>query len=120
MALDPQSRRWFRHGAPYGAVLLSVVIFAPVLIWNAQHDWASFAYQGADRFAAPRRFSTHELLGSVLAILTPVVLLAIRVLAGRRSLDANSSNASRIRLHEARARSSATHKTHWTGPLWLL
>jgi dolichol-phosphate mannosyltransferase len=35
MTLDPQSRRWFRHGAPYGAVLLAVVIFAPVLIWNA-------------------------------------------------------------------------------------
>ena len=131
MALDPPSRRWFRHGAPYGAVLLSVVIFAPVLIWNAQHDWASFAYQGADRFAAPRRFSTHELLGSVLAVLTPVVLLlAIRVLAGRRSLDANSSNASRIRLYcqvftlvplAVFVIFSITHrvKLNWTGPLWL-
>jgi dolichol-phosphate mannosyltransferase len=129
MALDPQSRRWFRHGAPYGAVLLSVVIFAPVLIWNAQHDWASFAYQGADRFAAPRRFSTHELLGSVLAVLTPVVLLlAIRVLAGR--LDAKSSNASRIRLYcqvftlvplAVFVIFSITHrvKLNWTGPLWL-
>jgi dolichol-phosphate mannosyltransferase len=131
MALDPRSRRWFRHATPYGAVLLSLVIFSPVLIWNAQHDWASFAYQGADRLAAPRRFSTHELLGSILVVLTPVApLLAIRVLAERRSLDANSSNASRVRLYcqvftlvplAVFVIFSVTHrvKLNWTGPLWL-
>jgi dolichol-phosphate mannosyltransferase len=131
MALDPSSRRWFRHAAPYGAVLLSVVIFTPVLIWNAQHDWASFAYQGADRVTAPWRFSTHELLGSILAVLTPVAfLLAIRVLAERRSLDANSSHASRVRLYcqvftlvplAVFVIFSVTHrvKLNWTGPLWL-
>src|SRR4029453_8615445 len=91
MALDLQSRRWFRHPAPYGAVLLSAAIFTPVLIWNAQHDWASFTYQGVNRVAAPWRFSTHELLGSILAVLTPVVLLlAICVLANRRSLEPSS------------------------------
>jgi dolichol-phosphate mannosyltransferase len=131
MTLDPQSRRWFRHGAPYGAVLLAVVIFAPVLVWNAQHDWASFAYQGADRIAAPRRFSMHELLGSILVVLTPVaLLLAIRVLAERRSFGANSSNAYRIRLFyqvftlvplAVFVIFSITHrvKLNWTGPLWL-
>ena len=131
MALDPQSRRWFRHYAPYAAVLLSAVFFAPVLIWNAQHDWASFVYQGADRIAAPRRFSTHELLGSILALLTPVaLLLAIRVIAERRSLDASCSNASRVRLYcqvfilvplTVFVIFSITHrvKLNWTGPLWL-
>ncbi len=131
MMLDPRSRRWFRHGAPYGAVLLSVVIFSPVLIWNAQHDWASFAYQGVNRVAAPRRFSTHELLGSILVVLTPVaLLLAIRILAERRSLEVNSSNASRVRLFcqvftlvplAVFLIFSITHrvKLNWTGPLWL-
>jgi dolichol-phosphate mannosyltransferase len=127
MALDSQSRRWFRHGAPYGAVLLAAIIFTPVLIWNAQHDWASFAYQGAARVAAPRRFSTHELLGSILVVLTPVVLLlAFRVLVQGRSPDANS----RIRLFcqvftlvplAVFVIFSITHrvKLNWTGPLWL-
>jgi dolichol-phosphate mannosyltransferase len=131
MTLDPQSRRWFRHGAPYGAALMAVVIFAPVLIWNAQHDWASFAYQGADRIAAPRRFSAHELLGSILVVLTPVAfLLAIRVLAERRSFGANSNHAYRIRLFyqvftlvplSVFVIFSITHrvKLNWTGPLWL-
>jgi dolichol-phosphate mannosyltransferase len=127
MALDPQSRRWFRSGAPYGAVLLAAVIFTPVLIWNAQHDWASFAYQGVARVTAPRRFSAHELLGSILVILTPLVLLlAIHALAPRRSLDVNS----RVRLFcqiftlvplAVFVIFSLTHrvKLNWTGPLWL-
>jgi dolichol-phosphate mannosyltransferase len=131
MALDLQSRRWFRHPAPYGAVLLSAAIFTPVLIWNAQHDWASFTYQGVNRVAAPWRFSTHELLGSILAVLTPVVLLlAIRVLANRRSLEASSNNGSRVRLFcqiftlvplAVFVIFSITHrvKLNWTGPLWL-
>jgi dolichol-phosphate mannosyltransferase len=131
MALDPPSRRWFRHRAPYGAVVLSVIIFTPVLIWNAQHDWASFAYQGTDRIAAPWRFSTHELLGSILVLLTPVaLLLAIRVLAGRRPLDVTSINTPRVRLFcqvftlvplAMFVIFSITHrvKLNWTGPLWL-
>ena len=77
MALDSQSRRWFRNRAPYGAVLLSAAIFTPVLIWNAQNNWASFAYQGMNRVAAPWRFSTHELLGSILVVLTPVCFFSL-------------------------------------------
>jgi dolichol-phosphate mannosyltransferase len=131
MALDPQSRRWFRNGAPYSAVLLSAIIFAPVLVWNAQHDWASFAYQGRDRVAVPWRFSTHELLGSILVVLTPVALfLAVRVLAERRSLDAKSSYAARVRLFcrvftlvplAVFVIFSMMHrvKLNWTGPVWL-
>jgi dolichol-phosphate mannosyltransferase len=131
MALDSQSRRWFRHGAPYGAVLLSLALFTPVLIWNAQHDWASFTYQSVNRVAAPWRFSMHELLGSILVVLTPVVLLlAIRVLTGRRSLKTSSKNDARVRLFcqvftlvplAVFVIFSITHrvKLNWTGPLWL-
>ena len=131
MAVDSQSRRWFRHGAPYGAVLLSAAIFTQVLIWNARHDWASFAYQGVNRVATPWRFSTPALLGSILVVLSPVVLLlAIRVLAERRSLETSSHNGSRVRLFcqiftlvplAVFVIFSITHrvKLNWTGPLWL-
>ena len=73
----------------------------------------------------------HELLGSILVVLTPVaLLLAIRVLAERRSFGANSSNAYRIRLFyqvftlvplAVFVIFSITHrvKLNWTGPLWL-
>lgn len=37
---------WLRHPAPYAALLLALLVAAPVMIWNAQHDWVSFAFQG--------------------------------------------------------------------------
>ncbi|WP_245452484.1 glycosyltransferase family 39 protein [Bradyrhizobium forestalis] len=38
--------RWLRSPYPYLAVLVAMAVFSPVLIWNAQHDWASFRFQG--------------------------------------------------------------------------
>jgi NAD(P)-dependent dehydrogenase (short-subunit alcohol dehydrogenase family) len=29
------------------AAALALAVFAPVIAWNASHDWASFAFQGA-------------------------------------------------------------------------
>src|SRR5437868_5314789 len=45
-ALVPDWRgRWLRSPYPYLAALIAIVVFLPVLIWNAQHDWASFRFQ---------------------------------------------------------------------------
>ena len=45
-ALVPDWRwRRLRSPYPYLAVLIALVLFSPVLIWNAQHDWASFRFQ---------------------------------------------------------------------------
>jgi dolichol-phosphate mannosyltransferase len=47
LTLDPHSR-WFRRSAPYDAVLLAVVIFAPVSS-GMRSATGRLAYQGADR-----------------------------------------------------------------------
>lgn len=39
-------RRLLLHPAPWIGALIALAVFSPVLIWNAQHDWVSFAYQG--------------------------------------------------------------------------
>ncbi len=36
---------WFKSYQMYVAVIISIICFMPVLIWNWQHDWASFSYQ---------------------------------------------------------------------------
>src|SRR6476620_11064561 len=38
-------RRWLFGPWPWLAALIALVVFAPVLIWNTQHDWASFRFQ---------------------------------------------------------------------------
>lgn len=46
-------RPWRRHFLtvhPYVAFLLAAMLFSPVIIWNAQHDWASFRFQFMDRW----------------------------------------------------------------------
>lgn len=40
------ARRWLFHPAPYVAVLIALVVFSPVIVWNAQNHWASFGFQG--------------------------------------------------------------------------
>ena len=47
LALSPSERRWFRHPAPYFAAMLAGLIVLPVFVWNAQHDWVSFVFQGS-------------------------------------------------------------------------
>jgi 4-amino-4-deoxy-L-arabinose transferase-like glycosyltransferase len=45
--MAPKQRRWLGHPAPYVAAAVALAMTAPVFIWNAQHGWASFQFQGA-------------------------------------------------------------------------
>jgi 4-amino-4-deoxy-L-arabinose transferase-like glycosyltransferase len=82
-------RRWLFSQYPWRAALIAVIVFSPVLIWNAQHDWASF------RFQFVRAVATHELsfrtvgefiglqFGLVGFVLLPVVLSGVTLTAWR-------------------------------------
>ena len=43
---SPDHRRLLATPGPWCAALAACLVFAPVLVWNAQHDWASIAFQG--------------------------------------------------------------------------
>ena len=77
MLIDQDARRWLRHWAPYAAALLALALFTPVIIWNARHEWISFAFQTSHRLAERPRFSLHKLLASALVLLTPVGFVTI-------------------------------------------
>ena len=42
---DRAHRKWLLRKEPYLAFFLSLVIFSPVILWNYQHQWASFGFQ---------------------------------------------------------------------------
>jgi 4-amino-4-deoxy-L-arabinose transferase-like glycosyltransferase len=44
--LSPEDRFWLKRPELYLCLLLSALLFSPVLVWNAQHQWASFAFHG--------------------------------------------------------------------------
>jgi 4-amino-4-deoxy-L-arabinose transferase-like glycosyltransferase len=95
--LVPQWRaRWLRSPYPWGAALIAFALFLPVVIWNMQHDWASFRFQFV-RAAATHEWSLRTLgefiglqFGLVGFILLPVVLTGVALTAwwGYRRLDA--------------------------------
>jgi 4-amino-4-deoxy-L-arabinose transferase-like glycosyltransferase len=39
--LMPELHRWFKSAWPYFGCVLALVLFTPVLIWNADHHWVS-------------------------------------------------------------------------------
>ncbi len=45
LLLDPAARRWFRCPWTWLGGLVALLVFLPVLLWNANHDWASFGKQ---------------------------------------------------------------------------
>jgi 4-amino-4-deoxy-L-arabinose transferase-like glycosyltransferase len=71
-------RAWLRRGEPYLGAVVALGVFAPVLWWNADHHWVSFARQGGrTRVWVPDRalrFLGELLLGQV-ALVTPLVFL---------------------------------------------
>ncbi|MCF2522317.1 glycosyltransferase family 39 protein [Bradyrhizobium sp. G127] len=67
--------RWLRSPYPWLAIIVALLVFSPVLIWNAQHDWASFKFQfiraGADHGLSARTLG--DFLGLQLALVGPVL-----------------------------------------------
>jgi 4-amino-4-deoxy-L-arabinose transferase-like glycosyltransferase len=41
----PRGRRALARPGPWLAVLAAALVFTPVVVWNARHDWASFRFQ---------------------------------------------------------------------------
>jgi len=90
--LSPPHRRWLARPGPWLAFLLALGLFAPVLVWNAEHGWASFAFQGARAEAARLNplGPVVELAGQSLYLL-PWIWLGL-VLAAIQTLRAHTTD----------------------------
>lgn len=44
--VEPRARGCLRRAGPYLAAVIGLLVFSPVIVWNATHHWASFAFQG--------------------------------------------------------------------------
>jgi 4-amino-4-deoxy-L-arabinose transferase-like glycosyltransferase len=80
---------WLRSPYPYVSVLIAFALFLPVVIWNAEHDWASFRFQLV-RATATHQWSARTFgefialqFGLVGFVLLPVVLAGVAITARR-------------------------------------
>jgi hypothetical protein len=46
LLLDSRRRRQLLRPGPYAALITGLLVFSPVLIWNARNGWVSFLFQG--------------------------------------------------------------------------
>jgi hypothetical protein len=88
--LVPDCRmRQLRSPYPWLAAVIAIAVFSPVLIWNYQHDWATFRFQSV-RATTSYGFSLRTLgdfiglqWGLVGFVLFPVVLVGVALTAWR-------------------------------------
>ena len=131
MLMDPTARRWLSRPHPYLASVLALLLFTPVIVWNSQNDWISFLFQSRRVVGVgmDNQFSIQYLPMHILALLTPVGLIAATMALFSRS-DNNNQLASRHRLFIQIFAGVPlavfifvsifnTPRFHWTTPLWL-
>jgi dolichol-phosphate mannosyltransferase len=124
--IDPQSRQLLWHWRPYAAGLLALGIFSPTIIWNAQHEWVSFAFQTSRRLAETPTFALHKLIGSTMALVTPTGVLAAGVALVGAAIPDTRRQWLFIRVAVLAPLAvfvaySLRHevKLDWTGALWV-
>ena len=61
---DRAHRKWLLRKEPYLAIFLSLVIFSPVILWNYQHQWASFHFQFGRRVEIAISHAPHSFIQS--------------------------------------------------------
>jgi 4-amino-4-deoxy-L-arabinose transferase-like glycosyltransferase len=70
--------RWWRDWRLWAGGALALLVFLPVLLWNAANGWASFARQGGRAGADEAGFTLRylgELVGGQVGLATPLVFL---------------------------------------------
>ena len=76
LVVVPKLRRWLISPWPYLGGFVALAIFAPVILWNADHQWVSFIKQlGRARIEGFKPAFIAELIPTQIAFATPLVWL---------------------------------------------
>ena len=51
LILDSRYRPWLLRKEPYLALVIALIVFAPVILWNIEHGWTSFVFQVSNRLS---------------------------------------------------------------------
>lgn len=65
LLVSPPMRRHLRHPGPWLGLILALAVFAPVIVWNADHGWAGFLRQGG-RVTAWQAHRAAQFLGELI------------------------------------------------------
>jgi 4-amino-4-deoxy-L-arabinose transferase-like glycosyltransferase len=100
LVVTPSLRRWLRSPALYAGLAIALMIFAPFVVWNVEHGWATFAKQLGR--AGPTEFTPYyfaEFLVAQIGLINPLVIaplvLALAVIPWRAPVAPRSRDEAR-------------------------
>jgi dolichol-phosphate mannosyltransferase len=135
--IDPPSRKLLKSPGLWMAIVLAAVFFLPVIIWNANHEWASFHFQSTRRAGGSFDFDLPDIIGAIMVLLTPTGLMAAFAIIRARGMPVPASDAREEDSTEKRSirllliltvlplsvfvffSLFRNTKLIWTGPIWL-
>ena len=93
-----EMRFWLKRREPYLAALITLILFSPVILWNAEHGWVSFIKQFGRAFETSADGGLANMgafIGTQAAFVSPLIFafivvgLAVAAWRGLRRQEAN-------------------------------
>ncbi len=127
----PRRRNLLRHPAPWVGALIALLIASPVIVWNAEHHWASFAFQAgrADVHGFPKFGQFLANIGGQILWMLPWVFIPMIIafyIAARRGRATEQSwyclclALPAIVIFTAEPLWGDRGLPHWAMPGWLM
>jgi dolichol-phosphate mannosyltransferase len=80
LILHRRYRQWLLRKEPYLALVIALIVFAPVILWNIEHGWTSFVFQVSNRLSEETSHPVRrvvEFLLLQLGVTSPMLLVGI-------------------------------------------
>jgi dolichol-phosphate mannosyltransferase len=84
LLVTSKHRSWLKSPWPYLGAGVALVVFSPVVVWNATHDWASLRFQTVGRLEEGRSLGVSSALayvfiqaGSIMPLTFPAAVAAV-------------------------------------------
>ena len=84
LILHRRYRQWLLRKEPYLALVIALIVFAPVILWNIEHGWTSFVFQVSDRLSEETSHPLHRLVEFLLVqigVTSPMLLAGLLLIS---------------------------------------
>lgn len=85
MLAEPEARKKLKQSGPWLAAIISILVFSPVLVWNYQHDWASFTFQLNHGLPENKDSAVPNYFANQAGLITPIIFFILLSLWFKRS-----------------------------------